>query len=255
MSTRGGFGERLTRRGLLRAVGVSGVVLVAAACAPAGGSTSAPAAPTPAPPAAQAQAPAQGQGQAGPGQAWDDVVAAARQEGVLTIATYAGTGYRKVMDDFEAAFPGLKVEQTGFQSSSRDFVPRLLQERNANLFAWDIALMPSPEMLIQVHPVGGLDPVRPLIVHPDVLDDSHWSDGFNGGFVDTGKTLSYAITRARSQSLWIDTNQVRDGEIKTYQDLLDPRWKGKILAGDLRTKGSGYNMATVLRLKTHDDEI
>ena len=32
------------------------------------------------------------------------------------------------MDDFEAAFPCVKVEQTGFQSSSRNYVPRLLAD-------------------------------------------------------------------------------------------------------------------------------
>jgi iron(III) transport system substrate-binding protein len=183
------------------------------------------------------------------------VVAAARQEGSLNVATYAGTGYRKVMDDFEAAYPGIKVEQTGFQSSSRDFVPRFLQERQAGIFDWDIALMPSPEMLIQVHPTGGLAPVRPLLVHPEVVDDKNWTDGLAGGFVDTAKQFSYAITRARSQSLWIDTNQVKPDEVKSYRDLLDPKWKSKLLAGDLRTKGSGFNTGTVLRLKTHDDDI
>ena len=30
------------------------------------------------------------------------------------------------MDDFEAAFPYVEVEQTGFQSSPHDYVPRLL---------------------------------------------------------------------------------------------------------------------------------
>jgi len=159
------------------------------------------------------------------------------------------------MDDFEAAYPGVKVEQTGFQSSSRDFVPRFLQERQAGLFTWDLAIMPSPEMLIQVSPTGGLAPVRPLLVHPEVVDDKNWTDGVNGGFVDTAKQLSYAITRARSQSLWIDTDQVKPEEVKSYRDLLDPKWKGKLLAGDLRTKGSGFNAGTVLRLRTGDEEI
>jgi iron(III) transport system substrate-binding protein len=243
MSTHEAFATGFSRRQLLGLVGVSGVAALIGACTAA-----APAAPT-------QQAPAQSKAAGATQTTWDEVVAAAKKEGVLSIATYAGTGYRKVMDEFEAAFPGVKVEQTGFQSSSRDFVPRLLQERNASLYLWDIAVMPSPEMLIQVHPLGGLDPIRPLFVHPEVLADANWGDGFNGGFVDTGKQLSYAITRARSQSLWIDTNQVKDDEVKSYRDLLDPKWKARLLAGDLRTKGSGYNTGTTLRLKTRDEEI
>src|SRR5712692_3440072 len=175
MSTHEGYARGFSRRQMLRLVGLSGGAVLAAACS--------------GPAAAPRQAPVQSTAAAAT-QTWDDGVAAARKEAVLSIATYAGTGYRKVMDDFEAAFPGVKVEQTGFQSSSRDFVPRLLQERTASLYLWDIAVMPSPEMLIQVHPVGGLDPIRPLIVHPEVLQDANWGDGFNGGFVDTAKQLS-----------------------------------------------------------------
>ena len=61
---------------------------------------------------------------------------AARKEGSVNVATYAGTAHRKIMDVFEAAYPGIKVEHTQFQSSSRDYVPRLLQEqiRRATLF-------------------------------------------------------------------------------------------------------------------------
>jgi ABC-type Fe3+ transport system substrate-binding protein len=55
--------------------------------------------------------------------------------------------------------------------------------------------------------------------------------------------------------LWVDTDQVKDGEIKSYKDLLDPKWKGKIIAGDPRTKGSGFWPATTIRVKTGSDDI
>jgi iron(III) transport system substrate-binding protein len=159
------------------------------------------------------------------------------------------------MDAFEAAYPGIKVDQTPFQSSSRDFFPRYFQERQAGLYNWDLIIVPATEPLVQAVQPGAIDPIRPLLVRPDVLDDKSWVDGFEGGFLDTGKKYNYAITRSRSQSLWIDTNQVKDGEITSYKDLLDPKWKGKILAGDLRTKGSGFWAGTALRLKTGNDDI
>jgi ABC-type Fe3+ transport system substrate-binding protein len=232
-----------SRRALLRLIGVAGVAALLASCAQA------PAAqPTgvPAKPAAASQ----------PQDAdWQKVVDAAKKEGHLLVATYAGTGYRKVMDAFEAAYPGVTVDQTPFQSSSRDFFPRYFQERQAGLYQWDIILVPATEPLVQAVPVGAIDPIRRLIVRPDVLDDKNWSDGFEAGFLDKGKQYDYAITRSRSQSLWIDTNQVKDGEIKSYKDLLDPKWKGKILAGDPRTKGSGFWPGTTLRIKTGSDDI
>src|SRR5215213_9583927 len=254
----------LSRRSALRLLGLGGAAALTVACsqaaspsptapaaaptqaaAPAAGPTTAPAAKAAAPAVAGAISDAD----------WEKVVEAARKEGSVNVATYAGTAHRKVLDVFEAAYPGIKVEHTQFQSSSRDYVPRVLQERKANLYAWDVALMPAPEMLRQVKPNGGLAPIRPMLVHPEVLKDSNWRDGFESGFLDKDKQYDYAITRALSQSLWVDSNQVKDGEIKTFKDLLDPKWKGKILAGDPRTKGSGFNLATTLRLHVKDDSI
>jgi iron(III) transport system substrate-binding protein len=232
-----------SRRELLRLVGLAGAAALLAACSQpaAAPAPTAAAKPAAAPPPQDAD--------------WQKVVDDAKKEGHLLVATYAGTGYRKVMDAFEAAYPGITVEQTPFQSSSRDFFPRYFQERQAGLYQWDIMLVPATEPLVQAVPVGAVDPIRPLIVRPDVLDDKNWSDGFEGGFLDKGKQYDYAITRSRSQSLWIDTTQVKDGEIKSYKDLLDPKWKGKILAGDLRTKGSGFWAGTALRIKTGSDDI
>jgi iron(III) transport system substrate-binding protein len=232
-----------TRRELIRLMGLASVGALIAAC-------SQPVA-APAPTSASTK-PAAAQPQDAD---WQKVIDDAKREGHLQVATYAGTGYRKVMDAFEAAYPGIKVDQTPFQSSSRDFFPRYFQERQAGLYQWDIMLVPATEPLVQAVPVGAIDPIRPLIVRPDVLDDKNWVDGFEGGFLDKGKQYDYAITRSRSQSLWIDTNQVKDGEIKSYKDLLDPKWKGKILAGDLRTKGSGFWLGTTLRMKTGSDDI
>lgn len=243
-----------SRRAALRLMGLSGVAALLAACSPA-------AAPSPTPPAATTAAtPVSAAVQAQPAAAgaqdsWQKIVDDANKEGGLNVATYAGTGYRKIMDAFEAAYPGIKVDQTPFQSSSRDFFPRFFQERQAGLYNWDVIIVPATEPLVQAVQPGAIDPIRPLMVRPDVVDDKSWVDGFEGGWLDTGKKFSYAITRSRSQSLWIDTNQVAEGEIKSYKDLLDPKWKGKILAGDLRTKGSGFWAGTTLRLKTRDDDV
>jgi iron(III) transport system substrate-binding protein len=241
-----------SRRKALQFIGLGGVAALAAAC------SSAPTA-TPTSPPAPAAAPTSPAANPTTAQAsdadWQQVLDAANKEGHLYVATYAGTGYRKVMDAFEAAFPRIKVDQTPFQSSSRDFFPRYFQERQAGLFQWDVIIVPATEPLVQALPQAAIDPIRPLIVRPDVLDDKSWMDGFDGGWLDKGKQYSYAVTRSRSQSLWVDTNQVKDGEIKSYKDLLDPKWNGKILAGDLRTKGSGFWPGTTVRLKTGNDEV
>jgi iron(III) transport system substrate-binding protein len=244
MHTRG-----MLRRDLLRIAALGSAAALAAACSQA-------AAPAPTAPQAPAQTSVPAVPAAAPQSAdWDAVVAAAKKEGGLVTATYPGTGYRKLMDDFEAAYPGIKVDQTGFQTSGRDFSPRFFQERDAGLYAWDIILMPSTEFFINAIPRGALDPVRPLLVQPDVLDDKNWREGFESGWLDKNKQYTYGITRSRSQTLYVDTDQVKDGEVSGMKDLLDPKWQGKIIGGDPRTKGSGYWSATAARIKTGSDDI
>ncbi len=260
----------VTRRSMLRIVALGASAALASACAPAAAPappTTAPAAPTAAaakPTAAPAApAPTSAPAAAKPAAAtaaftdadWNALIAAARQEGKFGIATYAGGGYRKVVEAFQEAFPGLAVEQTQFQSSSRDFTPRLLQEMKAGIKSWDVWIMPAQEQLRQSRPAGLLDPIRPHIVRPDVLSEESWIDGFEGGFADTEKRWGYGITLAKSQSLWVNTDLVKDGEITKVADLLDPKWKGKMIAADPRSRGSGFSPTLVMRLKLGDDDI
>jgi ABC-type Fe3+ transport system substrate-binding protein len=259
----------LNRRRTLQLLGLGGTATLIAACSqptPAA-PTAAPAKPTTAPaaPPAPTTAPAvvtaptaqpAAAAQVGIADAeWNAVVEAARKEGTLNLATYAGSGLRNVSQAFMDAYPGINVEHQQFQSSSRDFVPRLLPEQKAGLYAWDIATMPTQEMLRQVREAGGLEPIRPLIVKAELLEDKTWIDGFEGGFNDIEKKWGYSIGRDHEIQNWINTDLVKDGEIKGLQDLLDPRWKGKIIGGDPRTKGSGFTPATMMRIKTGDDNL
>ena len=157
-----------TRRQLLRTAGITGAAASTSGLRPAsGGTRQANRGPCstrrqPRPRRQQSPRPRRHRSAANAGfQAeWDKLVDAAKQEKTLTIATYAGNGYKKVMEAFQEAFPGMQVEHTQFQSSSRDFVPRLFAEQKAGLYTWDISIMPTQEQIRQVVKAGGNDPIR-----------------------------------------------------------------------------------------------
>ena len=233
----------VNRRAFVRVAGLASAAGVAAACAPA----AAPAAPAP-----SAPAPAAGAQQEPWRKKWDETVAAANKEGSLVMATTVGTVYKNAVEGFQQLYPNIKVDLTTLNASA--LTPRIQTERNAGVYNWDLFISTFGSVPRALIPAKGLDPVRPLIFRGDVIDDNLWNGGFEAGFLDAEKQFSYAGFSSRSRSFWVNTEQVAEGEIKTLQDLLNPKWKGKMITLDPRVAGS-YWPWTIARLAAGDDYI
>ena len=271
-----GRAPQVSRRACLRGFALGGASALAAACAAqtqAPAPTAVPATPAPAPtgtPPPTTAAAVTGTGAAQPaaapptlaGQApaqstplvqdvawakqWEDVVAAARREGTLALLTVVGRGYRTAIERFEEAFPGITVQHLA-ESSVDVWLGKVRQGRRASADAFDVALVSPDRALAEGSPEGLWAPVKPLLFRPDVLDDGAWRDGVDARFMDAGGTLCFAWEYQVIHAYAINTDLVREGEIRTVQDLLDPRWTGKILALDPR-RGSGLlSAASVAR--------
>lgn len=198
----------------------------------------------------QTTAPAQASS-SGPGD-WDKILSAAKSEGAITVNTFPGSANQTALAEFSKAYPDIKLEQTTLVSSA--LAPKILQERQANIFTWDVLHQPTTTSLQVLKPAGVLDPIKPAIVRPDVTDDASWRDGFAAGLaLTTDMQLAYQSTLVRAQNLMIDTAQVGPDDFKSAQDLLNPKWKGKIVCTDTRISGSTFFPFTLARLKYGDD--
>src|SRR5712691_7109088 len=182
---------------------------------------------------------------------WDQAVAAANKEGKVAINTFTGQGYGRVLKLFAQAFPEIKVDHTNLEPV--DFSPRIINERKAGVYTWDVATMPTSTALQVLRPAGVFDPIRPAIIAPDAKNDAHWRGGFEAGFLDKDKSLAYAFTLVRAVGTFVNVERVKDGEIRSFKDLLDPKWKGKIAISDPRVIGSTFWPLTIARLKVGDD--
>ena len=232
---------RIGRRRLLAFAGISGAAALLQACA-----SPAPVSPT------ATTAPAQATAPAAQGGDWDKVLAAAKSEGGVTVNTFPGSANQTALAEFSKAYPDIKLEQTTLVSSA--LAPKILQERQAGIYTWDVLHQPTTTSLQVLKPAGVLDPIKPAIFRPDVIDDAGWRDGFAAGFALTSDMqLAYQSTLVRAQNLMIDTDQVGPDDIKSAQDLLDPKWKGKIVCTDTRISGSTFFPFTLARLKYGDD--
>src|SRR5215475_11776869 len=143
---------------------------------------------------------------------WPQVTAAAKKEGKVVVNTFPGDGYKRALKAFTLAYPDIKLEHTSLHS--QDFAPRILQERQANLFTWDVVIIPTSTALQVLRPAGVWDPVRPAIIVPEAKEDAGWDGGFERGFaVVKDRALTYGFTANRGGGVTVNTDLVRE-EIK-----------------------------------------
>ena len=164
-------------------------------------------------------------------QEWPKLIAAAKQEGTLSVASGGAPSrqYRPVMDAFSKKF-GIKVEvSTGNATAT---VNRVLAERKAGTYTVDVALISSRENNQRLVPSESLVPFAPLLVHPEVLDKSAWFLGRHWYADKFSKfTFIYHATKEDQYESWYNTDKITAEEIATIKkqtDFFDARWKGKI---------------------------
>jgi iron(III) transport system substrate-binding protein len=165
-------------------------------------------------------------------QEWSKLVAAAKQEGTLSVASGGAPSrqYRPVIDVFSKKF-GVKVEvSTG---NATDTVNRVLAERKAGRYIMDVALISSRENNQRLVPSESLVPFAPLLIHPEVLDTSNW---YLGRYWYADKASAYVfiyhVTKEDQYETWYNTEKLKEADVASLRkqtDFFDPRWRGKIL--------------------------
>src|SRR5262245_8819982 len=122
-------------------------------------------------------------------QEWAKLIAAAKQEGKVAVASGGAPSrqYRPVVDVFQKKF-GVAVEvSTG---NATDTVNRVLAERKACKYIIDVSLISSRENNQRLVPSEALIPFAPLLIHPEVLDKSAW---YGGRYWFSDKESKYAF--------------------------------------------------------------
>jgi iron(III) transport system substrate-binding protein len=153
---------------------------------------------------------------AGAAHAQDPRLEAARKEGkVVWYTSLALPSAEKVAKLFEAAYPGVKVEV--HRTGSERILSRVMQELQANIKNADVVhtsdaghfvLLKGKNLLMKYTPAG--------------------VDGFPAGFKDSDGY--YYGLRATVSVIAYNTKAVSAAEApKGWKDLLDPKWKGKMV--------------------------
>ena len=211
------------------------VMALVAVLALAAGACQQPAA-APAPPAGAAASAPQAPGPKPSG--WDQLVEAARKEGKVAVYGPPGVEYRAALvDGFQQAYPGITVDAIFINPTER--LSRLAAERTAGRYLADLWVAGTNPAVTEVKQAGYSAPLKPALVLPEVLDESAWL-GNHLWWADSAEPYTNLIFQGSVQTfVAINTRLVDPNQFSSYWDLLDPRWKGKIVANDIRRPGPG----------------
>ncbi len=146
------------------------------------------------------------------------LVEAAKSEGTVAYyTTMTLSQSKKVADKFQAKYPFIKVDL--FRSGADALLNKIQNEARGGLYAWDV-VSGRGDMVLTLSQAKLLAPYHSpesKFISRDMVDDAgYWTAYYVNPFV-----LGY------------NTNLVKKEDVpKTYEQLLDPKWKGKKISID-----------------------
>jgi iron(III) transport system substrate-binding protein len=165
---------------------------------------------------------------------WDKTVKAAEDEGALSL--YITGAFEPVFREaFQKKFPKIKV--TTVTGRGPELSQRVMSERRADKYVVDLYVSGNISPLTVFHRAKILQPVQPLLLLPDVLDFSAWYEGKHHYDDPENRYIFVFEGTPRSGEITYNTKLVNPAEIKSYWDLLSPKWKGKIVSVDPLASG------------------
>ena len=165
---------------------------------------------------------------------WDKTVKAAEEEGALVI--YMTQAFEPVFrDTFQKKYPRIKVSMA--TGRGPELSQRVMSERRAEKFAVDLYISGNISPLTVFHRAKILEPIKPLLLLPEVVDTSAWYEGKHHYDDPENRYIFVFEGTPRSGEITYNTKLVNPSEIKSYWDLLNPKWKGKIVSVDPLVSG------------------
>lgn len=165
---------------------------------------------------------------------WEKTLDAAQKEGkVVLYGDVLALAVREAAPIFKKKY-GITLEILA--GTSGELAAKILQERRAGLYLADIFMPGMNTYFDSIKPAGVAAPIEPLLILPEVLDETAWYEGkFPWGAEDRRVIrLNYYPVHV----IGYNTELVKPGEINSYYDLLNPKWKGKIVLRDPTSAGA-----------------
>jgi iron(III) transport system substrate-binding protein len=160
---------------------------------------------------------------------WDKTLKAAEEEGAVVI--YMTQAFEPVFREaFQKKYPKIKV--TMVTGRGYELSQRIMNERRADKYLADLYISGNITPLTVFHRAKILEPVKPLLFLPEVVETSGWYEGKHHYDDPENRYIFVFEGTPRSGEITYNTKLINPAEIKSYWDLLNPKWKGKIVSVD-----------------------
>ena len=181
---------------------------------------------------------------------WQRLVVAAKKEGKIVIGAPPGSDFRnEVQAILKKRFD---LDSEWIQSPGPSLMSKIAAEKQAGAVSVDAFLI-GPCTGNSLLKADVYEPLAPAMILPEVKDPAKWFGGHLWADNQSGKNLLYSFVAQMTPSIYYNTNLVKPQEVRSYNDLLDAKWKGRIGLRDPRVPGGGLAMWAFL-LDTKGEE-
>lgn len=166
---------------------------------------------------------------------WDKLVEAAKKEGKVIVYTAGAEDTRIAFGEgFKKKF-GIDSEWVGGRGP--ELSEKIMMERRAGLRVVDVLIGASQPAVVTLKPAGALVRLEPELVLPEVTNPKAWLFGEFPWLDKDHYTMSFLAYP--DTSFVINMDYVKLEEVASFKDLLNPKWKGKLVMDDPTLPGSG----------------
>ncbi len=175
-------------------------------------------------------------------QKWENTLAAAKKEGKVVVYGEVTPDARTLLGAAFMETFGIPIEWVAGKSA--ELATKYLAERSAGLKNADAFHMGIASSINLMKPKGAVVPLEPYLILPEVKDPTAYLYDRVPG-LDKEMTL-IALNFAYTSYVAVNTTLVKDGELKSYKDLLHPKWKGKVVLFDPLIPSAATGWATFM---------
>ncbi len=174
--------------------------------------------------------------------AWDELVAAGQKEGSVTIYS---TEIAPVTEPLRQAFKQrYNIDLEFVLGRTNEIVAKINAERRAGLYLADVVHAGETTSAMDMKPLGITVPLPPLMVLPEVKDPQKWTGGKLPLLDKDGHAIMFMAMAI--PHMVINTDMVKDSDLASFLDILQPQWKGKLTFYDPTISGTSPNLLAVM---------